>query len=145
MQKLPFSVWIISFSIKHSKSINIVANGNTWFFLWPSNIPLCLCVCVYHIFLIHSPVDRASACFHILVAVNNDAMNFVVHVSFWNSVLLLSMYTQEWWRRKWRRTPIFLPGESHGQRSLAVYSSWSCKSWTCLGDWTTTTQEWSCQ
>ena len=28
----------------------------------------------------------------------------------------------------WRRaTPVFLPGESHGQRSLAGYSPWSCK------------------
>ena len=24
-------------------------------------------------------------------------------------------------------TPIFLPGESHGQRSLAGYSLWACK------------------
>ena len=24
-------------------------------------------------------------------------------------------------------TPVFLPGESHGQRSLAGYSSWDCK------------------
>ena len=23
------------------------------------------------------------------------------------------------WRRKWHPTPVFLPGESHGQRSLA--------------------------
>ena len=23
------------------------------------------------------------------------------------------------WRRKWQLTPVFLPGESHGQRSLA--------------------------
>ena len=26
------------------------------------------------------------------------------------------------WGRKWQPTPAFLPGESHGQRSLAVYS-----------------------
>ena len=26
------------------------------------------------------------------------------------------------WRRAWQPTPIFLPGESHGQRSLAGYS-----------------------
>ena len=25
------------------------------------------------------------------------------------------------WRRKWQPTPVFLPGESHGQTSLAVY------------------------
>ena len=25
------------------------------------------------------------------------------------------------WRRKWLPTPVFLPGESHGQRGLAGY------------------------
>ena len=28
------------------------------------------------------------------------------------------------WRRKWQPTPIFLPGETNGQRSLAGYSPW---------------------
>ena len=31
------------------------------------------------------------------------------------------------WRRKWLPTLVFLPRESHGQRSLAVYSPWSLK------------------
>ena len=31
------------------------------------------------------------------------------------------------WRREWPPTPVFLPGESHGQRSLEGYSPWSCK------------------
>ena len=26
------------------------------------------------------------------------------------------------WRRAWQPTPVFLPGESHGKRSLAIYS-----------------------
>ena len=26
------------------------------------------------------------------------------------------------WRKSWQPTPVFLPGESHGQRSLADYS-----------------------
>ena len=26
------------------------------------------------------------------------------------------------WRREWLPTPVFLPGESHGQRSLVSYS-----------------------
>ena len=26
------------------------------------------------------------------------------------------------WRRKWQPTPVFLPGKSHGQKSLAGYS-----------------------
>ena len=28
------------------------------------------------------------------------------------------------WRRKWPPAPAFLPGESHGQRSLAGYGPW---------------------
>ena len=28
------------------------------------------------------------------------------------------------WRLAWQPTPVFLPGESHGQRSLGVYSPW---------------------
>ena len=28
------------------------------------------------------------------------------------------------WRYTWQPTPVFLPGESHGQRSLAGYSPW---------------------
>ena len=31
------------------------------------------------------------------------------------------------WKRKWQPTPIFLPGKSHGQRSLAAYSLWGHK------------------
>ena len=31
------------------------------------------------------------------------------------------------WRRKWQSTLVFLPGKSHGQRSLAGYNSWGYK------------------
>ena len=31
------------------------------------------------------------------------------------------------WRREWQPSPIFLPGEFHGQRSLAGYSTWGYK------------------
>jgi len=31
------------------------------------------------------------------------------------------------WREKWQPTPVFLPGESHGQRSLVGYSPWGRK------------------
>ena len=31
------------------------------------------------------------------------------------------------WRRDWLPTPVFLPGEFRGQRSLEGYSPWSCK------------------
>ena len=31
------------------------------------------------------------------------------------------------WRRKWQPTPVFLPGEFHGQRSVAGFRSWGRK------------------
>ena len=31
------------------------------------------------------------------------------------------------WSRAWQPTPVFLPGESHGQRSLADYGPQCCK------------------
>ena len=31
------------------------------------------------------------------------------------------------WRRKWQPTLVFLTLKSHGQRSLVIYSLWSCK------------------
>ena len=31
------------------------------------------------------------------------------------------------WRKEWQSTPVFLPEKSHGQRSLAGYSSWGHK------------------
>ena len=47
------------------------------------------------------------------------------------------------WRREWQPTPVFLPGESRGQRSLVGYTLWGCKEldmteWlthTCLPSW----------
>ena len=31
------------------------------------------------------------------------------------------------WSRKWQPTPVFLPGNSPGQRRLVGYSPWACK------------------
>ena len=31
------------------------------------------------------------------------------------------------WIRKWQRSPVFLPGKSHGRRSLVGYSPWGHK------------------
>ena len=40
--------------------------------------------------------------------------------------------------RAWQPTPVFLPGESHGQKSLAGYSPWVAKSRTQLSNFTFT-------
>ena len=45
-----------------------------------------------------------------------------------------SLGREDPWRREWQPTPIFLPGEFYGQRSLAGYSPLGCKSQTQLSD-----------
>ena len=38
----------------------------------------------------------------------------------------LSLFTFMLWRRKWQPTPVFLPGEFQGQRSLVGCHLWGC-------------------
>ena len=44
-----------------------------------------------------------------------------------SSLLFYRCILKSIWRRKWQLTPVFLPGKSHGQRSLAGYSPCDCK------------------
>ena len=38
------------------------------------------------------------------------------------------------WRKEQLPTPVFLPGEFHGPRSLVGYSAWDRKGWTRLSE-----------
>ena len=56
------------------------------------------------------------------------------HEAQWQRIYLPMQETQldPWvakipWRRKWQPTPVFSPGEFHGQRSPAGYSQWRRK------------------
>ena len=44
-------------------------------------------VYIYHIFFIHSSVDRHLGCFHVLATMNSAALNIGMHVSFGSMVL----------------------------------------------------------
>ena len=46
------------------------------------------------------------------------------------------------WRREWLPSPVFLPGEFHGQRSLAGYSQWGCKKADTTERLTLSTSTW---
>ena len=46
---------------------------------------------------------------------------------FWTSIFSshnIISYLPGNWRRQWQPTPVLLPGESHGRRSLVGYSPW---------------------
>ena len=44
------------------------------------------------------------------------------------------------WRRAWQPTPVFLPGESHGQMGLVGYSPWGHKE-SDKTEWLSTAQQ----
>ena len=58
-------------------------------------------------------------------------MSFSVHLRLFLLLFLDCLQFSKWystyWRRRWQPTPVFLPGELHGRRSLASYSSWDRK------------------
>ena len=43
-----------------------------------------------------------------------------------DAVKVLHSICQQIWKA-WQPTPVFLPGESHGRRSLVEYNPWGCK------------------
>ena len=61
----------------------------------------------------------------LILAVQGTLKSLLQHHNLKASVLPCSVLFS--WRRKWQPTPVFLPGKSHGQRSLVGYISWGCK------------------
>ena len=67
----------------------------------------------------------------------NNANLWVSQKLQWQRICLTVQETQRYgfdswvrkipWNWKWQPTPVFLPGEFHGQRSLAGYNLWDCK------------------
>ena len=58
---------------------------------------------------------------------SNNLSEENLNLSLHSNKYLLGTYYGSDWRREWHPTPVFLPGESHGQRSLAGYSPWGHK------------------
>jgi len=64
-------------------------------------------------------------CLSFLSHTANSHWLFILHMVFFD--INLSNIFFDLWRRAWQPTPVFLPGEFHGQRSLAGYSPWGRK------------------
>ena len=57
---------------------------------------------------------------------------FLIFFLALSSELKINFKKSEWvqrlrWRKKWKPTPVFLPGESHAQKGLVGYNPWGCK------------------
>ena len=155
-------IWHLSFSdllhlvmiISRSKLLK----RTLFHFLWLSNIPLyinatfsfylfifftlqyCIGMAKSHIFFIHSSVNEHLACFFVLAIVNNAVpYGSMVKESTCQGRSCRRPLFDPWiqkspWRRIWQPTSVFLPGESHGQRSLEGCSPQGCRvrrDWAC--------------
>ena len=73
--------------------------------------PLMICKCIRHGLPIQVSLFLAGL--------------FPFHLTLPNQTSL-SLFTFTHWRRKWQPTPVFLPGESQGRRSLVGCRLWGC-------------------
>ena len=53
--------------------------------------------------------------------------NLPVNAGWWKRCRFDPWVGKISWGWKWQVAPVFLPGKSHGQRSLASYSPWGCR------------------
>ena len=77
-------------------------------------------------------VLRCSAFFMVQISHPFVTTGKTIGLTTWTFVgkvmsLLFKMLQVDHRRRKWQPTPVFLSGESHGQRNLAGYSPWGRK------------------
>ena len=94
----------------------------------PYMLFLSLCPYLPHICL---PVIQEIICRHKFL------LSLYVHINYKHSYTCVCLRCgrprfNPWvgkipWRKIWQSTPVFLPGESHGWRSLVGYSPWGCK------------------
>ena len=50
-----------------------------------------------------------------------------IRLSIYLATLDIRLFLDILWKREWQSTPVFLPGEFHGQRSVADDSPWGHK------------------
>ena len=130
------------FNHLHSKSISelLAFHLRMKFFIWAKTPPLPLPLPSERITIItiskpySQPEDRK-----VTLAQTSGSRNFHFRITFSlvaQTVKRLSTMRETGfdpqvgkmpWRREWQSTPVLLPGESHGQRSLVGYSPWGRK------------------
>ena len=131
---MPSSHLILSFpllllpSIPHS--IRAFSNESTLRMRWPEYWSFSFIIILFKEFprLISFRMDWLD-----LLAVQGTLKSLLQHHSSKALILCRSaFYTDleealQQWRRKWQPTPVLLPGKSHGQRAMVVYSPWGPK------------------
>ena len=80
---------------------------------------------VVQLFYAHNVRDSAKCRGTSASCISGFKSNFALPGNRFHLITRQSLINSMCW--EWQTTPVFSPGESHGQRSLAGYSPWGCK------------------
>ena len=74
-------------------------------------------------------LDRLDIRMHRKESVNLKVEKNLPNLNNREKIDLKNFYSASgtYWRRQWHRTPVLLPGKSHGWRSLVGCSPWGCE------------------
>ena len=62
-----------------------------------------------------------------MVKIYSELSGTALSLPAMQETLVRSLVLEDPLRKEWQPTPVFFPGEFHGQRSLAGYNPWSPK------------------
>ena len=85
-------------------------------------------MCLYRCLMVGLQGSRDAKLFcQVVVPLLSDKGTVRESPAFWHTLAGVYSGLSRWffWRRSWQPPPVFLPGESQGQRSLGGYSLWS--------------------
>ena len=68
-----------------------------------------------------------------MVKIYSELSGTALSLPAMQETLVRSLVLEDPLRKEWQPTPVFLPGEFHGQRSMGDYSPW-CDKETGLDD-----------
>ena len=97
------------------KFLLVVASSSSfhWHLSWSHHTPQNNCY-----FSVHPVIQRDNPILDLWFY--KVSFKVDLHIYVW----IIIHFCPALWRRKWQPTPVFLPGESHGQRSLVGCSPW---------------------
>ena len=95
-------------------------------FQWTPSIPQtsCCMLCAVQSAHFHKPHFDTSQCQFLSSLVGQTVKHLP---TMWKTTGFSPWVRKISWRRKWQPTPVFLPGKSHGRRSLVGYCPWGRK------------------
>ena len=111
-------LWLISLSIILSRSIHVGTKGKVSFFLWPSNIPFYIILCVCMKLLSHVRLCDPVDC-----SLPRSSIHGIFQARVLEQVAMSFSRVSSWPRDRTQVSHIALPSESPGKPQINIYTN----------------------